>query len=1048
MSVYELSVQEFVRSVHINKDAAALWLLGAGASISSGVPSAGECIWHWKRSIFLSAHPGMSDLFSELSLPSTRSRIQQWLDAQKTYPPANAPDEYGIYAQRCYPIAADRQTYFRQLISGKQPHVGYLLLGLVAEAGMVDSVWTTNFDGLVSRAVVKATRLAPIEIGLDSRNRLREPRTGEIQVVALHGDYRYDDLKNLPDEVAAQEALFVEELMKRLLDRDLVVVGYSGRDDSVMTTLGSAFGRPGKGRLYWCHAGSQEPAPAVVKLIKSARACGRDAFLVPVQSFDDLMYRLAAACLTGDGLAKANTLLATAQPRIDVPPPFELPAGPPAAVSKSNSFPITLPAEILEADVSGFDSKGAWTRLREDVGDRPIAAGLFRGRVLALSTQSELERTFGNRIRGSVVRTPIQRSELDRHDGIVVSILISALARALAYKPGLNVDRERIWRSEARTTRTVNGTRVVIHDAILLSLRLIQGNSFLIVKPTVHARLEDGHLPPKSIAMEAKRGETASWTNDSFNDRFKVWHKLLFSEPVTEVEYPPASGSGFRFSVGNKPPFAALTGSPALPSTIVQTVNKHLRFQGTIRPDARLLFRARRNDGYVKDEHPIRGIVENRPYDFDLSSKGLEGPVRISVVCPQSEAHRAANFLAKLTSRAAPDTKGDYLIEFPGFQNAFGTDFVVAAPGSSGFVDCPEPSRTLSAEKAYGRLRMQLLDSVKQAAYANPGAIVVIFKPKRWDDLENSLENREPNLHDAVKALCVQLGACTQFIREQTLNKKYSCEIMWWLALSFYSKAMRIPWLLDGLDDNTAFVGMGFAIDRTATSGQHILVGCSHLYNARGYGLRYQLSRLESSVVRRGNPYLSREDARRLAQNARQLFYTSMQKFPQRVVLHKRTEFTRDERDGLREGFDGVKSLEMLTIQEDPQLRFIASTYRQGQLEVDKFFPLPRGAAIALGPYDALVWLHGSAASVQQGSRRYFKGRKGVPVPLRIHRYAGSSDLPTLVDEVLGLSKMSWNSFDLYSNLPATIESSNEIARIGRLLDRFGPLSYDYRLFI
>ena len=43
---------------------------------------------------------------------------------------------------------------------------------------------------------------------------------------------------------------------------------------------------------------------------------------------------------------------------------------------------------------------------------------------------------------------------------------------------------------------------------------------------------------------------------------------------------------------------------------------------------------------------------------------------------------------------------------------------------------------------------------------------------------------------------------------------------------------------------------------------------------------------------------------------------------------------------------------------------------------------------------------------------------------------------------------MHWNTFDLYTRLPATIESSNEIARIGALLERFGSKSYDYRLFI
>jgi len=32
--------------------------------------------------------------------------------------------------------------------------------------------------------------------------------------------------------------------------------------------------------------------------------------------------------------------------------------------------------------------------------------------------------------------------------------------------------------------------------------------------------------------------------------------------------------------------------------------------------------------------------------------------------------------------------------------------------------------------------------------------------------------------------------------------------------------------------------------------------------------------------------------------------------------------------------------------------------------------------------------------------------------------------------------------------MPATVQSSNQIARIGTLLERFGPASYDYRLFI
>ena len=63
-------------------------------------------------------------------------------------------------------------------------------------------------------------------------------------------------------------------------------------------------------------------------------------------------------------------------------------------------------------------------------------------------------------------------------------------------------------------------------------------------------------------------------------------------------------------------------------------------------------------------------------------------------------------------------------------------------------------------------------------------------------------------------------------------------------------------------------------------------------------------------------------------------------------------------------------------------------------------------------------------------------------------RHAGQSSLQTVAEEILGLSKMNWNTFDLYTKLPATIQSSGEIARVGALLERFGQNSYDYRLFI
>src|SRR5216684_7297968 len=161
---FVLGVDAFVRSVGINKSTAHALFLGAGASVSSGVPSAASCIWEWKRAIFLTNNPGLEAQFSELSLPSVRSRIQRWLDSQHKYPANDCPEEYGFYINECYPIADDRRAFFQEKIRLASPHVGYRLLIKLAESGLIKSIWTPNFDGLTAKAAASSKVLLPIEV--------------------------------------------------------------------------------------------------------------------------------------------------------------------------------------------------------------------------------------------------------------------------------------------------------------------------------------------------------------------------------------------------------------------------------------------------------------------------------------------------------------------------------------------------------------------------------------------------------------------------------------------------------------------------------------------------------------------------------------------------------------------------------------------------------------------------------------------------------------------------------------------------------------------
>jgi argonaute-like protein implicated in RNA metabolism and viral defense len=224
-------------------------------------------------------------------------------------------------------------------------------------------------------------------------------------------------------------------------------------------------------------------------------------------------------------------------------------------------------------------------------------------------------------------------------------------------------------------------------------------------------------------------------------------------------------------------------------------------------------------------------------------------------------------------------------------------------------------------------------------------------------------------------------------------------------------------------------------------------MGCSHIYSSRGEGLQYRLSQVENPVYFGKNPYLSRDDARRVGEQIRELFFASQSALPKRVVIHKRTRFTRDEQQGLREGLRGESQIEMLEIVIDDTLRYVASAVdAQGRLHEDNY-PVRRGSVVRLDDFTALIWVHGVTSAISS-SRRYYQGKRRIPAPLSIRRHAGQSDVRELAEEILGLSKMNWNTFDLYTKLPATVQSSNEIARIGSLLERFGNNSYDYRLFI
>lgn len=555
-----LSLDAFVRSVGVRRARPHALFLGAGASTTSGIPSAESCIWEWKRHLFLTNNPGLEDQFAELSLPSVRHRIQQWLDRQGTYPAEGAAEEYGYYIDDCFPIPDDRRAYFQQKVRTAKPHIGYRLLSHLAQADIFRSVWSTNFDGLAARAAANFS-LTPLEVGIDTQGRLdRQSQKGELLCVSLHGDYRYDKLMNTPDELQRQEEALRNALIDEMAERPLIVCGYSGRDQSIMDALNAACSEKGSGTLYWCGHGDGDIHDSVAALIAHARAHGRSAYYVPSLGFDDLMTRLALHCLQGEAREDARRDVSElAPPDLLSRQPFQVAEYQRNTIIKSNAFEIDCPGEVLSFDLKQWPKEKVWSWIREQTQSQPVVAVPLKGKVLALGTVDHVKDVFGDNIKGKVERTPVSPNELRFEDGAIVSLMREALVRSMARVAEVPTNGySELWFPQEHKKMRQGDVLCHAYESVVVFLRQIGGAQYVILKPSIKVLDAQGKDVPHEIAGAVKLGILGWQHNKEFNQAVNKWRKLLFGDTVSVFAFPEDEGSSFKFRIRRSPAFAQI----------------------------------------------------------------------------------------------------------------------------------------------------------------------------------------------------------------------------------------------------------------------------------------------------------------------------------------------------------------------------------------------------------------------------------------------------------------------------------------------------------
>lgn len=225
-------------------------LLGAGASVTSGIRTGQELIHLWKEEIIKKYYPD----FDFKSKPN--DEIQKNLkECINNYDENN---EYSSLFGKIYDLPTQRRNFIEQEVAkADSPSIGYQYLNLLAQKKYIETFFTTNFDDLLELSLNPlTTKERPIVCAQDSsisNISITSPRT---KIIKLHGDFLYNNLKSASEETKDLKTNMKTKFKEFLKNYGLIVLGYAGNDNSIMDLLNELLDSNEEeylnNGLYWC----------------------------------------------------------------------------------------------------------------------------------------------------------------------------------------------------------------------------------------------------------------------------------------------------------------------------------------------------------------------------------------------------------------------------------------------------------------------------------------------------------------------------------------------------------------------------------------------------------------------------------------------------------------------------------------------------------------------------------------------------------------------------------------------------------------------------
>ncbi len=273
------------------------FILGSGASVSSGIPAGVSLEYDWMRE--METTPGMEEvrdnaikLQDDNRLENDYAEIEKaWNEAKSTGAPLPSEFYFDIYKLRFFPNHRNGYHYLENIMANKNPSFGYHPLALMLASGRGDNlVITTNFDSLVEDALFLYTDSKPLVINHELLADYAGDSNIKRPIIAkVHRGIFFDPL-NQPEETNELKGRWHDVLVSVFQIYTPIVIGYGGGDNSLMKLLEEENVKMKNG-IYWCYMEKYGlPNEKTQELVQSKKG-----YLVRTAGFDAIMLAIGNA---------------------------------------------------------------------------------------------------------------------------------------------------------------------------------------------------------------------------------------------------------------------------------------------------------------------------------------------------------------------------------------------------------------------------------------------------------------------------------------------------------------------------------------------------------------------------------------------------------------------------------------------------------------------------------------------------------------------------------------------------------------------------------